>query len=67
MGVFSTAPANKKKDQKVEAQCIFFVDQNVTLIIGFSKLRGNLTSRTVDLGFPYMTSYFASSSKAQPV
>jgi hypothetical protein len=68
MVVFSTAPETKKWDQKVKAKYIFFVDQNVTLIIGFSKLRGNFISRTVNLGFPYMTSsYFESSSKAQPV
>jgi hypothetical protein len=68
MGVFNTAPEAKNWDQKFEAQYIFFVDQNITLIIGFSKLRGNFMSRTVNLGFPYMTSsYFESSSKVQPV
>ena len=68
MGVFSTAPEKKKTDQKVEAQYICFVGQNVTPITGFSKLRGNFTSRTLKLGFPCMTSsYFESSSEAQPV
>ena len=66
--MFRTAPETKKWDQNVEAQYIFFVGQNVKLIIGFSKLRRNFTSRTVNLGLPYMTfSYFESSSKAQPV
>jgi hypothetical protein len=66
--MFSTAPENKKRVEKVKAQYICCVDQSVTLIIGFSKLRGNFTSRTVKLGFPCMTlSCFESSFKAQPV